>query len=388
LRSRVWCEDGVPCLRLAQDRPMAAAFVDVSGEPAADPTVRVEELLHRAIYTPFEGDQVYRATVLKTSNREYLVAVVAHHFVVDGFACEILARELAASLREEHHSSSATEERPLQYSDYLLGMSEWLSGRGPTYRLAFWAEKMRGAPPVRFPPASVTNSSAVPKAENIVIQVSTEVRASIARAAATHRMPLQTVLLAAKFAALSQTLHSSDLVVTVLYWGRDDPALLELVGFTVNCLSVRVRVLPELTYLDLLTDVHNSYLLARDYQVPWTLLTRSFPDIGASSAAPLFNYIYVASPVVNKDSPPRPAAGLQIERVPVYSPDDHISVDWKTHEFNISDDGKELNATLRYIPSRYESAAAREFANAFLRCLEAIGRDATQSIASGEPRGR
>lgn len=384
LRASVWCEDGVPVLRVEPRQSTAVDFVDLSSEADADRAPREKALIYRAIHSPFNEGQVWRVTVLKTSDEEYVVAMVIHHFVGDGFTCQILESELLACLREQRAPQPAAGERPLQYSDYLLAMNEWLSEPGPPYRLAFWKENMRRAPPVRFPSACLPNHSSDTRADSLMIQVSAAIREGVVRVAADLRIPLPVVLLAAKFAALARTLESTDLVVAVVHWGRDEPALLELVGFTVNCIPVRMSVRPEMSYNDLLSSVNESYVLARDYQIPWALLMRSFGEIGASTPVPLFNYIYEEKPGSGEPSSPQPAPPFNIERLRVPAPDDTdaITVDWKTHEFTVLDNGKELLGIVKYLPSKFDAVALREFADNFLRCLDAIGQDPKQSIKS------
>jgi len=75
---------------------------------------------------------------------------------------------------------------------------------------------------------------------------------------------------------------------------------------------------------------------------------------------------------------------LEIERLRVPAPDDTdaITVDWKTQEFTVLDNGKEFLGIVKYLPFRYDTLAIREFADEFLRCLDAIGKDPKQSIES------
>ena len=389
LRASVGCEDGVPSLRFEQRQSASVDVVDISNEPVIERAFREKDLLCRAIYAPFNEGQVWRATVLKTSAAEHFVAMVIHHFVGDGFTCQILASELIASLREKTVPQPEADGRPLQYSDYLLAMSEWLSAPGLEYRVAFWKEKMHRAPPVLFPPTSRRDLHSDTRADFLTIEVNAAVREAVAWAAAGLQIPLPVVLLAAKFAALARTLESTDVVVAVIHWGRDEPALLELAGFTVNCIPIRMSVQPEMSYVDLLTRVNDSYVLARDYQIPWALLMRSFSEIGASAPVPLFNYIYEEKPGSGDPSSSHPAPHLEIERLDVPAPDDTDATtvdwkDWKTHEFTVLDNGKELLGIVKYLPSRYDALAVRDFADEFLRCLDAIGKDLKQSIESKE----
>jgi Condensation domain/TubC N-terminal docking domain len=380
LRSRARLVEEVPCL--LEHSPMAPAeVIDVSTDTAAEQSPRVQRLVRETIYAPFEDGLLYRARVIKISDKEYVVAIALHHFVADEISCAILGGELLALLLGNHDPGSAPPQRPLQYSDYLLAMSEWLAGEGLRYRLAYWIEKMRGAPPVRFPPACEPCPAGAATFESISMRVNEVLRAGLARAAKAARVPFAAVFLAAHFTALMRTLKSSDLAVIMIHSGRDDPALLGLVGFTVNCFPVRVSVLPEMSYGALLRSVNDTYLLARDYQIPWALLMRSLGEIGVSCIAPIFNYVAGGWDERSAPSASRQAAGLQVERLAVDGgPAGTNSVAWKSFDCTIADDGKGALVTVRYMPSRYQTAAFEEFANAYLLCLEAIAADPARSI--------
>ena len=384
LRSRIELRDGIPCLRFIPDQKVPLDFVDLSQTAEPERPPRLKALMEQAIYAPFEDGLLHRARVIRISAREYVLTFVMHHFVADPLSSTIVADELIASLYDEPGSQPLADERPLQYSDYLLGMIEWLPGDGLRYRLAYWQEKMRGAPAVHFPPPCnpfPTEAEVV----SVSIDVNERLRASVTRAAASFQVPFALVLLAAKFAALADTLQTTDLVAVMIHNWRDDPALQGLVGFTLNCFPVRLSVRPEMSYAELLASVKDNYVAARDYQVPWALLVRSLQEIGASSVAPIFNYLPLPRAVPGTQSSTHRAVPLQVDHLDVAGPAQSGSVDWKSHELHVLDNGKDMLITVNYMPSRCSTAAATRFVETFRLCLERIATSPTRLVGDSTP---
>jgi condensation domain-containing protein/tubulysin polyketide synthase-like protein len=389
LRSRVELEDGVPCLVLTHSTVAPPDVVDISKVPAVDLPQRVALLVEQAIYGPLDGGQLYRTRIIKISDNEYIVAIVIHHFVGDLVSCWILTDEFITKLRERPRPAALSDEGPLQYADYLLAMSEWLSGEGLRYRLGYWHETMRGAPPVHFPIAHEPSAGVTARLESVAIQIDAALRAGIARTAAAARISVPAVLLAANFAALAMTLSSNDLVVIVLHNGRTThPALLGLVGLTLNCFPVRMTIRQGMSYAELLASVNDAYLVAEDYQVPWGLLMRSLGEIGVSCVAPIFNYapsqVYrhtrPASAAAAAATPSRRPARLEVNHIDMVRPEQISTVAWKSHEFHVDDNGTEIFASVKYAPSKYRTASVEEFARSLLSCLQIITKDPTRSL--------
>lgn len=372
LRSKVKvADDGMPYLHLDNDPSTPVHIVDLCGSAAADLPLQVKAAVERAIYAPLEDGRIYRAQVIKVSDFEHVVAVVIHHFVADAVSLELIAGELLGGLLGG--SQLQTGERPLQYADYLLGVNEWLTGHGFAYRLGLWKDKMRGVSEVRFP---LTVKGAGPSTlEEINIGVGETLRAKLARAIAVAGVPISSAILAANFAALASTFQKRDFFTVLVHSGRNVSVLFDLVGFTVNCLPVRVTVAPQMSCIDLMVHVHDAFLFAKDYQVPWGILMPLLGDIGASHVAPLFNYRFVARDAAS--SPPSSPHGgdFRIEPLAVEGPEQINSVDWKSYELHALDTGVEMRVTIKYMAFVYETTAVKEFANTFFRCLEALADD-------------
>jgi hypothetical protein len=371
-------DDGVPEILLGDDPSPPVALVDLSGTAAADAPSALEAAVERAIYAPFEDGRIYRAQIIKISDSEYVVTVVIHHFLVDALAVQVVVNDLMLGLQSSPDALPALV-RPLQYADYLSGMNEWLAGPGLPYRLGLWKEKMRGAPGVTFPPADDSQRADSCRLDLINLHAGKELRAKLARAVAASGVPFSIAILAANFAALASTFKQRDFFTVVLYSGRDDPALFDMVGSTIGSIPVRVTVDPQMSFADLLVRVHEAFVFAVAYRVPWGALKPSFAEIGAGPAAPFFNYRSFTRSA-GAPAPDAQADTVRVEPVAVGRPAQTDIVDWKAYEIRAVDTGAELHLELGYMRSNYSTPAIRSFAQTLSRCLEAMANHPTSRV--------
>jgi hypothetical protein len=383
LRSRVRiADDGVPFLHLTEDPPVSVSIVDLSGSGGASSPLPVKTAVEGAIYAPFEDGQIYRTQIIKVSDSEYVLAGVIHHFVADAFSVKVVFRDLKSGLLGGEDTQIQTRERPLQYADYLFGMSEWLDGPGLVCRLAHWKDKMRGAQGVHFPLADESQRTGPSKLGVLNIHVGMELRAKLARVVAITGMPFSIAILAANFAALARTFQRRDFFTVLLYSGRDDTALFDMVGSTIGSIPVRVTIDSKMSFAELLIHVQDAFVFAVAHRVPWGILKPILGEIGAGHAAPFFNYLSVARDAAS--TPPSSTHGksLQIEPVAVRRPEQTDIVDWKSYEVHAVDTGVEVYVNLRYMPSVYRPTAIQAFADTLLYCLEALADDPRRSAGS------
>jgi hypothetical protein len=178
--------------------------------------------------------------------------------------------------------------------------------------------------------------------------------------------------LAAHFLALAQVTGRSDLLTVMITSGREDPSLARMVGSTIDCLPIRVHVLPDMTSRELVQQAHTSSSLARHYRVPWSLLTRTLERTGTRCAAPLFNFIRGSGELPPKqfiEAHSSDMAGLRVGRPP-----EQAGVDWKTHQLDVFDSGDALFGSLQYDPARHPREAVAALREALLQSLEKLVR--------------
>src|SRR4030095_13897320 len=78
--------------------------------------------------------------------------LVMHHVVSDAWSMGVLYRELGALYAGRAGGEPvALPERPVQYADYASWQREWLSGARLEREIAYWRERLTGAPVLALP---------------------------------------------------------------------------------------------------------------------------------------------------------------------------------------------------------------------------------------------
>src|SRR5262249_15627991 len=78
---------------------------------------------------------------------DHAVLFTMHHIVSDGWSMGIFVRELAAFYQAcLDNRPAALPPLPLQYADFAIWQREWLSGAVLAGEIAWWKERLAGAP--------------------------------------------------------------------------------------------------------------------------------------------------------------------------------------------------------------------------------------------------
>lgn len=372
LRCRLHLHEGVPCITPQPSVPEILRVREAHGTDA--------DIVERMIWRQFEGGAAFRSFLIERAEGVCIVGFVLHHFVADFCSCRILMRELLSAIRDPA-GGTAIAGPASRYSDYLRGLNEWLAGPAPEYRLHYWRDAMRSAPAIRLDQDHDPGPAVIGPLTSTKLVIDRALRARMAAMAASVEVTLLTVILAAKFVTLARLLGRTDLVLTPVLTGRDDPFLLNMVGNTVNCLPLRVSTTPDLTFAELLLRVHETQRLAYKHELPWRLLLRRIAEVGASWVSPTVNLI------PGGHFRPRASAEAAVEgsgafsAVVAHKPPEHGGMAWHTsHELHLFDSGQEMHGAVKYTPLRYRAGTMERFARTFVRCLECLTSSPQLSI--------
>lgn len=396
LRARFAIAAGPPALVFDAESAPSVEVLDVSG--STDARARADALIERTIWAPFGNGPVFRVCLIQLARAEFLVAFVLHHIVADFRSCEIVAIELLLRVAQPDTASLTSRPRPIQFADYLAGLGEWLAGPAIPYREAFWKQKMLRAPSVRLPPDHESDADLPGRAdlqervehpgrvELLQFSVTPELRARMARAAASCKVALFAALLAAQFAALWATLRQRDLLIAAVVSGRDAPALAGLVGNTIDCVPIRIAVDANMTLGQLVQEVREADFLARSYHIPRTLLVESLREVESTLVAPLFN-LMISSP-----TPDLGTSAIRAQPVAFAAPQRTAGTDWKGHELHMYDLATSMRGLVNYAPGCYRKRTIVSFLETMFYWLEALARRPQDTLAlwrdevqSGQP---
>ncbi|WP_331741981.1 amino acid adenylation domain-containing protein [Streptomyces sp. NBC_01006] len=273
--------------------PVAVRTVDAPGEAG-------EELVRRAgriAAEPFDlaAGPLLRCTLLHGAGDARLLVLAMHHAVSDGWSLQVLIRELVELYGAQAEGREPRlPELPVQYADYALWQSQWLSSPAAAAQLEHWRGRLDGAVLAdlatdRPRPARSDFSGAHARFE-----VGAAAGARIGALADRLRTTPFTVAMAAFAAVLARFTGQDDLVVGTPVAGRGRAETAALAGFFVNTLPVRIDLSGDPSLEELVGRMHGEVLDARaNAEVPFDHLVEELrPQRDAGGRTPLVRYLF------------------------------------------------------------------------------------------------
>ena len=274
--------------RLENDQPVQVIADECK---IALPVVEARDEAHAKFLIDTEGakpfdlkrDPMLRALLVRLEEKHHVLSLCTHHIATDGWSNSILKRDLTAfynvDRNSEHsdvHTFEHTKLQPLsiQYADYAVWQRGWLQGEVLEKQLAYWRNRLAGAPPVlalptdRPRPALQTYTGAMEKSE-LPEETMQQVRDAGRKHGATSFM---TMLAAFQILMLHYT-RQTDIVLGTDVANRGDLQTEALIGFFVNLLPIRADLSGDPSFGDFLLSVREVTLGAYAHQdVPFDKL--------------------------------------------------------------------------------------------------------------------
>ncbi|HJE59143.1 MAG TPA: amino acid adenylation domain-containing protein, partial [Nocardiopsis listeri] len=258
---------------------------------SADPDTALERLRSEELTTPFDLDHppLLRFTLARVNPTRHVLVVTDHHTLLDGWSTPLFLRELFARYADPDIPAPTTG-----FRDHLA----WLAERDTDAADNAWATELADLPgPTLLAPDAPAHGG---DAQRILHAHLTP--EETARAASTARalgVTTNTLVQAAWALVLGSATGRNDVVFGATVSGRptDLPGAETALGLFINTVPVRVRVRPETTLSDLLTDLQRRQAALAEHH--HTALTRTQELAGH---APLFDTLLVFENFPGRDA--------------------------------------------------------------------------------------
>jgi amino acid adenylation domain-containing protein len=296
LRTTLPIIDGRPVQVIAPSGPVPPAEVDLG---SLSPDRRAAEALRLAAVealTPFDlaRGPLLRLRLLRLAEREHLLLLTLHHTAADGWSVRLLLSELSRA----YGAGAALPPLPMQYADYTLWQRQWLNDGVLDDLLAFWRERLAGAPAalelpadrLRPPiPSHRGGAEAVAWPESLCRPL----RELARRERATTFM----ALLAAFAAILHRVSGQQDLVIGSPVANRAPAETEGLIGLFLNTLPLRLGLAGDLSFRVLLGRARETALDAYAHQAaPFEKLVEALAPVRDLSRNPIFQVMIAHQP--------------------------------------------------------------------------------------------
>ncbi|HWS53455.1 MAG TPA: amino acid adenylation domain-containing protein, partial [Pyrinomonadaceae bacterium] len=278
--------------------PVTLDTVDLSQLPAAEREEEARRLAAEEAQRPFDLSRgpLWRASLVKLADDEHVLLLTMHHIVSDGWSVGLLTGELSSG-----YSAYARGEEPslpelqIQYADYAAWQREHLSGEALDAQLAYWRERLSGAPPVlELPTDRPRPALQSHRGARLSFALNEEVSRGLHQLARAEGATAFMVLLAAFNALLHRYTNQTDILVGTPVAGRTRSETENLIGCFVNTLVLRTRVEGRETFRELLGKVREACLGAYAHQdAPFERVVEEAQPERSLSHSPLFQVVFV-----------------------------------------------------------------------------------------------
>ncbi|QJC97529.1 Bacillibactin synthetase component F [Bacillus mojavensis] len=334
------------------------------------------------------AEPAFRAELFVIGPDEYVLLLLVHHIVGDGWSLTPLTRDLAAAYTARCHGR-APEWTPLavQYADYALWQQSLLgSEHDPDSliagQLAFWKERLEDLPDqLELPTDYSRPAEPSHQGDTIHFRIDSELHSRLLELARANRVSLFMVLQSGLAALLTRLGAGTDIPIGSPIAGRNDDALGDLVGLFINTLVLRTDTTGDPSFRELLDRVREVNLAAYENQdLPFERLVEVLNPVRSRATHPLFQVMLAFQNTPDAElNLPGTESSLHIHSVGSAK----FDVTLEISESRL-DDGTPngLEGLLEYSTDLFKRETVQALADRLLRLLEAAEAAPDQKIGS------
>ncbi|MGO1135630.1 non-ribosomal peptide synthetase DhbF [Bacillus subtilis] len=334
------------------------------------------------------AEPAFRAELFVIGPDEYVLLLLVHHIVGDGWSLTPLTRDLGTAYAARCHGRSP-EWAPLavQYADYALWQQELLGNEDDPNsliagQLAFWKESLKNLPDqLELPTDYSRPAEPSHDGDTIHFRIEPEFHKRLQELARANRVSLFMVLQSGLAALLTRLGAGTDIPIGSPIAGRNDDALGDLVGLFINTLVLRTDTSGDPSFRELLDRVREVNLAAYDNQdLPFERLVEVLNPARSRATHPLFQIMLAFQNTPDAELHlPDMESSLRINSVGSAKFDLTLEIS----EDRLADGTPNgMEGLLEYSTDLFKRETAQALADRLMRLLEAAESDPDEQIGN------
>lgn len=292
----------------------------------AVPTLHVHKIgtsaladnLNKAVRYRFhlDAEPAFRVELFKLGVNKYVLLLLVHHIVGDGWSLTPLTSDLKLAYKERFHGNIPKwATLPVQYADYALWQDELLGNEQDQQslvreQLEYWKKELANLPdhlalPTDFPRPAESSY----QGDTYHFTINPALHRNLTELARKNGASLFMVLQAGLTALLTRLGAGDDIPLGSPVAGRNDDALGELIGLFINTLVLRTDTSGDPSFRELVDRVRKVNINAYENQdLPFERLVEVLNPVRSRSKHPLFQIMLALQ---NTPDPNLDLAGME-----------------------------------------------------------------------------
>ena len=289
-------KDGV-YQRIADKFDLKLPVIDLSTSPE-----QLSEHIHQEANTGFdlESAPLFRASLFKLSNSEYVLTIVMHHIISDAWSSQILLSEVSRTYSALAQNTTLALPTPkVQYIDYATWQKDYLAQGNAQQQLSYWQNKLEGYSNLNLStdkprPALLTQNGAFHR-----ITLKQEMAQTLQQLCQQQGTTLFNGLLSVFETLLYRYTQQTDFCIGTPVAGRIHQDIEPLIGFFVNSLALKCDAQADDSFKSLLRKVKKTTIEAQSNQdIPFEQLVDAVHTDRDGSYSPIFQVFFSYNPGV------------------------------------------------------------------------------------------
>ena len=384
--------DGVPVQSVREPRGIPVTLLDRRDLPEDERESWLRATIVTAGAEPFDlaDGQLIRVTLIRLADDEYVLFMVEHHLVHDGWAQGVFLRDFlelyeARSVGREPRLPALT----VQYADFAVWQRAALQGERLTALQDHWEQRLSGAPAVLRLPTDLPRPAVLGTSGD---QESLEIDGESARRLRTFGQEHGVSLFMTMFAAFLALLHGlsgqEDIVTGTGIANRRRPELDDQLGMIINTVLLRTDLSGDPTFADLLERVRETCLDAYTHQdMPFEKLVHRLRPARSLDHSPLFQVMYS---FLDTPMPALRLPGVTAEVLDAHNGSAKFELncvviphaEQRFHDAEEVPDVETITVALEYNTDLFQAATIRRWLDHYAALLDAATADPSRSVAA------
>lgn len=359
------------------ERLLTLDITDVRNLGKAEQTPMLYQRFLHVGNQPFDlaHDLLLRAQLIQTADAEYVLLLVLHHIVCDGWSMGILIDELSTLYTDYvNNKADSLDNLRLQYADFALWQQQAHDQAYLAADLAYWQSQLAHSPQLlELPIDHPRGPNQQFQGAQIAITHLQSVTPQLRELAQTHDATLFMVIMAGLNLLLQRLSNQHDLVIGTPIANRQAAALEPLIGCFVNTLAIRTKLDPQQSFNQLLGNVRQTMLEAYTHQeLPFERVVESLQLERSLSYTPVFQVLCVL-----QNTPQR---SLTLPNVEVEVLAWHNQTAKFDLTFMFEEDHEGLKGWIEYNTALFEASTIQRMAEHFVTLLTAVAQQPSQPL--------
>jgi amino acid adenylation domain-containing protein len=314
-----------------------------------------------------------RAALIHLNNSKSILQITLHHIVTDKWSMKVFREHLASYYRELSNGMAVTEKRTkVQYSDYAY----WLDKKETNEKLlSYWKNKLSGdIPNLNLPTDFKRPMQPSYKGAASFTQIfNKELSSKLIELSKQLKATPYTLMLSVFYTFLHRFSGQTDILIGSPITNRNSKVLEDLIGFFNDTVVLRIKLLPSMTFIDLVLEVKKNTLEAFDNKdIPFDALVKELNVKRSLSTNPFFQAMFLYHSV-----PENPFFSDNLSLT-------HTWFDSKVSKFDltiyISEENGLLSSTFEYASDLFEESTVLRFQEYYKLLLEGIVSNPNENI--------